>query len=456
MQKSNKQLNNSSSTIVAIATSTGVGGVHIVRISGIKALSIAKKILNIKKDLEPRFATFTSIQEIDFSDNVIVIYFKAPHSFTGEDVVEIHCHGNILISSIIVDLCIENGATMAEPGQFSRRAFLNNKMDLSSSESLLDLIHASSLAGVREAYKGLEGGIFNVVDSLCKKLVSSIAHLSAWVDYPEDDLIEASINKALGEIEPVIKGLNILRDSYKSGLVRKNGVNIAIIGAPNVGKSMLLNSLLGYKRAIVSSTAGTTRDTLNDSYIFKDILFNIVDTAGIRLTKNKIEKLGVERSISTMESADVLLCVSCANSEFDYTIIKNKSDKKVIFVVNKSDLLNDKQRQSYLSNIKKEVKNILISAKNNDNIDALKNVIYDISVTSVNFDGISLNNARHYSATIKAIEAIERAINISQGISIDCMLSDLSEALRSLSSITGAVASESVVDEIFSKFCVGK
>jgi len=511
MPISTNTINNS--TIAAIATVNGNGGIGIVRLSGQKSLEIAKKIIRFKngdkKEITPRFAHFCFLKTDEINDQAIVIYFKSPNSFTGEDVVEIQCHGNSLISSLILKALIKNGASLAEPGEFTKRAFLNGKIDLSSAESVLDIINAESIAGVNMAFDGLSGVLREKIENLSNNIKTIIAELSAGIDYPEDDIIESSTQSAVEKITILKKKLKDLENSYNSGSYKKNGVRVAIIGSPNVGKSMLLNSLVGYERAIVSSKAGTTRDTIDASYNYKDVLFNIIDTAGIRDTKSNIENLGIKRSKQILETADILLCVSEPNIEFNQKIPDNKLH---IFVKNKCDLecerknntkcdtftrsqtefadkltknstqksgdfaqnstksdnilqeseeiansLTDSIRtQKCQSALRTQKVSIDTSALTNKNIDLLKDKIFELTAGSVNTGGVALNNARHLSAVTQSIDALNRAIDNFKNFSIECMLSDLNIAFTHLGSITGTVATDAVVDEIFKNFCVGK
>jgi len=440
-------------TIVGIATPTGVGGIHIVRLSGKNSLKIVKRLIENKKEIEsikPRYVHYCNLKTKNISEKALVIYFKAPNSFTGEDIVEIHCHGNLLISTSIINELIEQGAKMAEPGEFTRRAFLNGKMDLSMAESLLDLINAKSVSALNSAQDGLNGNIFNSVSKQIENLTDITAHLLASIDYPDEDILAFNLNEALNKIKAQTKNLKELKESYKDGVIKKDGVRIAIIGAPNVGKSMIFNSLVGFDRAIITSEAGTTRDTLDASYTYKDILFSIVDTAGIRDTKNQAEKLGIERSKQAVESADILLCVSCPDNDFNIEKIKTNNDNKRLEIFNKCDLLNEEDKKS----INKD--KLKISAKTKENIDTLKEIIYNDTVSKISTGGAVLNNVRHYNAVLTALESLKRIIDNFTTISVDCILSDLNECLRALGSITGQIASDEIINEIFSKFCVGK
>jgi len=457
-----KSQQHKTTTITGLASPSGVGGVHIVRLSGSDALGIATKLLyigdksgkkttKIKKDyLKPRVATFVSLKTQKISDSVLVIYFKAPNSFTGEDIVEIHCHGNILISTLIINELIFLGAKMAEPGEFSKRAFLNGKIDLSSAEGLLDLINAKLVSSINVANSSMNGSVFEAIEQISTKITAKLAHLSALIDYPEEDILGIDLGEVKRELEEARQKLKKLENSYRDGKIRQEGVKVAIVGAPNVGKSMLLNALLGFDRAIVTSEAGTTRDTLDASFTYKDILFTIVDTAGIRETKNEAEKLGVERSKKAIETADLLLCVSCPNNEFSVALPKNT---KSIDIFNKCDLLDGLKNKEKLAIDSKKLK---ISAKNGQNIDLLKEEIFKLGVGSISTDGTVLTNARHYSAVLQAKQALSQAIDNIDSFSIECILSDLNAVLRALGAITGKLASEEVINEIFSKFCVGK
>jgi len=432
-------------TITAIATPVGEGGVGIIRVSGSDALSISQKLLNVKLD-KPRYFYRTTLQTANIKDDVMAVYFKAPNSFTGEDVVELHCHGNYLILNNVVAALIQKGCTIAEPGEFTRRAFLNGKLDLSCAEGLIDLIRAKSISSINSAYNQLKGGLFIEVESIIKNITALLAQASSSIDYPEEDLEESTVIDIKKTAQLIVEKLTKLKNSYNDGRLLRDGVRVAIIGEPNVGKSLLLNRLLGEERAIVTSEAGTTRDTIEESFNYKGALFTVIDTAGIREGKSEAERLGIQKSKAALNSADIVLCIYTVEKDFNLDVPK---DKPCIFICNKIDLYKDK-------NIKSISNHISISALQNKGIDKIKEELYNLSIGKISTVGASINNLRHLNAVTNSISHLERIKSANSTTPIDCVLSDLSLALSDLSAITGKFATDEVVNEIFNSFCVGK
>ena len=471
-----KQANdNITQTIAAVATPAGEGGIAVIRLSGPSALKIALKIL--KRDtLKDRVAAVCALDTGKVKDEVLALYFKGPRSFTGEDVVEIHCHGSYFLAGKIVDALIERGCRAAEPGEFTRRAFLNGRIDLTKAEGILDLIQSQSEAGIIAAYTQAMGGVQDGIGALQQDLTRLIASASAAVDYPEEDLEEPVKGEILKSADSVLKKLKNLKNSFAGGALIREGVRVAITGLPNVGKSLLLNRLLGFERAIVTSEAGTTRDTLEESFLFKGVRFILTDTAGIRKAQSEAEKLGVARSAGAVSEANLILAVSEADKEFTLELPKNKP---VIFVKNKTDLfqnisLQEKGRQTKhggasaarntsdsdmvfggVFNELQTDKVVYLSALKNENIEELKEKMYAATVGKISAKGVSINNRRHLTAVVKAEEALLRA-KAAKDKSLDCVLSDLNEAYRALGSVTGVTATDEIINEIFAKFCVGK
>lgn len=431
-------------TIAAVSTAAGKGAIAIVRLSGENAEKIARVLLKAEKDdikynEMRRYALETSAVK----DDVTAVFFKAPKSYTGEDVVEIFCHGNNAIAEEIVLECIRKGASAAENGEFTKRAFLNNKIDLTQAEGIIDIINAESKAGINAAFGAIEGDIFKEIDAVQKDILAMSAAAGAAVDYPEENIEEITAEEIRVEIEKAEKRLEKLIDSYKTGKIAKDGVKVSIAGAPNAGKSLLLNRLSGRDRAIVTDIEGTTRDTLEESYEFGGIKFTLIDTAGIRETENEIEKFGIERSYKAMKEADLVLSVfePEKNSVTDETVAE-----KTLRVMNKSDL----------NGIDRSDCDIKVSAKTGENIDELKKLIFDKTCKEISQNGATLTNARQFDATVKAYKALKRAEKSAEDMTFDCIISDLNEAYRALGSVTGLYASGDIVNEIFSRFCVGK
>ena len=440
--------------IVACVTASGLAGVSIVRVSGHNSLDIVKKSLKIKKEIKPRYAEFCSIKVNDINDDVLLIYFKSPNSFTGEDVVEVQCHANSIIVENIIKCIIDNGARLAENGEFSKRAFLNGKIDLSQAESIIDLINAKTISSVKDSYNQLQGNLKNKFIDFQDRLASIIASSSSCIDYPEEDLEEVTKKQLKEKLDLLLKDIESQLNSYSSAKVNRDGVSVAIVGEPNTGKSLLLNALLNKDRAIVSRIAGTTRDTIEDSFIYKDVFFTIVDTAGIRENTKFAEKEGIERTKKEIKKADILLCVTEKEKKFTIPI---DSDTQKIFVHNKLDLIKDKSNVEKNNNKKGLCDKIFVSAKTKENINELKELLYKKAVKNISTDGSQINNLRQFESTKKAFDFLVKAIdNIKSNSGIEFIISDLNSASFSLAAVTGVNATEKIIDEIFKNFCVGK
>ena len=442
---------NNTHTIVAIATPAGEGGIAVIRISGTRAVKAANTILTYKGDLVSHMAKLCEVDTGKIKDEALAIYFKKPHSFTGEDVVEIHCHGNYLIATHIVAALVQKGCRPAEPGEFTRRAFYSGRIDLTRAEGVLDLIKAKSESAINLAYGQLKGGLANKILPIQEVLVQAIARLSAAIDYPEDDIVESAKDEIVAQLTPLRADLAHILDSYQEGVVRREGVRVAIVGSPNVGKSMLLNQLLGFERAIVSDIAGTTRDTLAENFSYQGILFCLIDTAGIRKTTHAIEKKGIARSQEALDSADLILAVYDQTADFTLPLPPHKP---IIYVKNKIDL--EKVVKNTAQPIDKSHKICYISSLTGKNIDKLKEAMHKEVLGNISSHGALINSMRHLNAVRGAQTALTRALAQSAALSMDCMLSDIQDALRHIASITGTIATEEVVNEIFNKFCVGK
>jgi len=447
MKKANKKINND--TIAAISTPVGAGGISVIRISGTDAKTVALQVLDADKLDAGKFKV-CSLKNCDVSDKVVALYFKSPNSYTGEDVVEIQCHGNNVIAQNIIQKLIQNGCRSAAGGEFTMRAFLNGKIDLTKAEAVFDIINAKSVSQVNSANSQMQGKLFLKIDELQNLLLEIIAGISVAIDYPDDVDEITEKTKLLINLGKIVNGLKSLKDSYNEGRQKRDGIAVAIIGKPNVGKSMLLNSLLGYNRAIVSHEEGTTRDTIEENYVYKGMLFKFIDTAGIRKTGSDAEKQGIEKSLELIKDADIVLAVSDNDKDFDSDVVKD-CDKPIIYVKNKSDLCRGEQSEPADPN-----EYLLVSALKGTNIESLKEIIYSKTAGKISTDGTTINNLRHYSAVIEALNCLNRVSGKIHSLDLDCILADLNESLRHLGSITGITASEEVIKEIFAKFCVGK
>ena len=461
---------NNTDTICAIATSPGVGAIAIIRVSGSEAFKICEKIFfprknNLKiskvKSHSIHFGTIGDCNNI--LDEVLISVFKAPNSYTGEDSVEISCHGSIYIQQKIQELLIKNGARYAKPGEFTLRGFLNAKFDLSQSEAVADLIASNSEASHCLAIDQMRGGFSKKIKELRAKLVEFASLIELELDFSEEDLEFAERPKLMKLLKEIEKELKKLTDSFSVGNVLKTGIPVAIIGKPNVGKSTLLNALLNEEKAIVSDIPGTTRDAIEDTIVIEGISFRFIDTAGLRNTKNEIEIIGVERTYEKINQASVILYLFDISSDTPKEIIENLNDfkdhinnknKKFILIGNKIDKLVE-MPHSFKDLV--ELETIYISAKRKENI----NLISESLVKSVNFENISdktlVSNIRHYEALSKSLLAIK---NIEEGfkneIPTDLISTDIRDALHHLGEITGEITTNEILDSIFMKFCIGK
>lgn len=442
-------------TIVAVATSLGIGSISIVRISGKDALNIALKISK-KESLIPRYATLSYLydKEDALIDEALLLYFKAPYSFTGEDIVEFQCHGGIAISSLIVDLAISYGARMANAGEFSKRAFFNNKMDLTKAEAITKIIEAQSSDAVRVLAKQLKGELKDFVENIREDLLFMLAYTEVTIDYAEDDLPEDIFEKINEKIENIVLKLDetLAISKRREGLI--NGFKVAIIGKPNVGKSSLLNKLLNYDRAIISDIAGTTRDTIEESIKINTHLVKIVDTAGIRdNTEDFIEKIGIEKSIQAINEADIIVAlfdnskICDEEDEKILELISKNIDKKFIKVLNKTDL-NSVFDRSKLDDF------IEISTKNSIKllIEKLETILNENSLE----DSITLVSKRQIKCVEEALENINLAKKPLHTGELEFFAHHITEALHNMSAITRPYENDEMLDVMFSQFCLGK
>ena len=446
-------------TICAIATAPGNAGISIIRMSGDTSLVILQRVFS-KKQLEPRVMTLGTISDGEPIDRVLAVYFAAPASYTGEDMVEIHCHGGMIVTKQILDLLLKNGAQPAEPGEFSKRAFLNGKMDVSQAEAVSELISSLSEKSAKMSMRQLSGELGSKVSKMQDELTDGLASIHTALAYPEEDLEESIISDAIEKSDSLLDEIRSLIDSFKRGKLMREGAKVAIAGKPNVGKSSLLNAILGEQRAIVTHIPGTTRDVISEYYNIRGLPIQLVDTAGIRKTDDIVEKIGVERSIEALNTADITLLIFDASkelSEQDVEIaLKAKSQGEVIAVLNKSDL-EPKLSAKEISD-KLNLEPHLISAKTGEGVDALLDEMY-VSIMSDDAlaEGVTITNARHAAALKEAASALESAKEGAElGVDLDCVSIDINDAWSALGKITGVTLSEEIVDRIFEKFCLGK
>ena len=452
------------STIAAISTAQGQGGIGVIRVSGEQAFTIVDKIFKSvsgKKimDIKGYTALFGHIyNNEEVLDEAVVLKYVAPKSFTGENVVEISCHGGMYITKEVLNAVIMAGASLAEPGEFTKRAYLNGKMDLTEAESVMDIISAKSKSAARAALFVKDGALFKKSQQVKQLLLDKAAHLSAWADYPEEDIPEVSEDSIMEAIEESISILEKLLSTYDMGQVVKEGIDTVIAGRPNAGKSTLMNLLVGREKSIVTNIAGTTRDVVEDTVLVGNVMLKLSDTAGIRDTDNEIEKIGVQKTFDKINGAGLVIALfdnnEVLNSE-DIDLITKIKDMPCIAVINKIDL-EDKVDKKYITD---NIENVVyISAKQQDNIDELKNMIEKIAGTE-GFDpsaGI-IANERQRNAIRNAVNSLyEAKESVAMGMTMDAITVSLQETIDYLLELTGEKAGEEIVDSVFHNFCVGK
>lgn len=452
------------STIAAISTAQGQGGIGVIRVSGEDSFTIVDKIFKSvsgKKimDIKGYTALFGHIyNNEEVLDEAVVLKYVAPKSFTGENVVEISCHGGMYITKEVLNAVIMSGASLAEPGEFTKRAYLNGKMDLTKAESVMDIISAKSKSAARAALFVKDGALFKKSQQVKQLLLDKAAHLSAWADYPEEDIPEVTEDSIMDAIEESISILEKLLSTYDMGQVVKEGIDTVIAGRPNAGKSTLMNLLVGREKSIVTNIAGTTRDVVEDTVLVGNVMLKLSDTAGIRDTDNEIEKIGVQKTFDKINGAGLVIALFDNNEELnseDIDLINKIKDMPCIAVINKIDL-EDKVDKKYITD---NIENVVyISAKQQDNIDELKNMIEKIAGTE-DFDpsaGI-VANERQRNAIRNAVNSLYEAKEIlAMGMTMDAITVSLQETIDYLLELTGEKAGEEIVDSVFHNFCVGK
>ena len=444
-------------TIAAISTAQGQGGIGIVRLSGNDALKIAKKICSGK--ITPRHVGFHNFQDEsqETLDQGIVLYFSNPHSFTGEDVIEFQGHGGQAVLESILSLCIKYGAKLAEPGEFTKRAYLNNKIDLTQAESVIDVINATTLQAVKSASYSLTGKFSSKINSLLEKIISLRVYVEACIDFPEEEIDFLEQGKVIEKLHNIIAEIDAILDVAKQSELLKNGINLVLIGQPNVGKSTLLNALAGTEKAIVTKIPGTTRDLITSQISIKGIPINVIDTAGLRETEDEVEQLGINKTWEAIQTAHVaVLLVDITKGSGDYEeLILNKLPKgiKKLRLFNKIDLVT---REASVENNNNEII-IYLSAKLENGIDLLKNTL--IERVSDNFhqdseQSIILARSRHIYALNNVRQSVTKALINKE--SSELLAEELTQAQHELSAITGDFTNDDLLGKIFSSFCIGK
>jgi len=448
-------------TIVALATAPGLGAIAVIRLSGSEAIQIVNSVFP-NKDLE-QAKTHTAhvgklMEGIQVIDEVVVTLYRAPKSYTGEEVVEISCHGSPFIQDRILQLMIQSGARMAKPGEFTQRAFLNGKLDLTQAEAVADLIASNTEASRKAALYNLKGGFSIDLKLMREKLIKFSALIELELDFSQEDVAFANKKELEILVQQLLFKTNTLLESFKLGNVIKNGVQVAIVGKPNAGKSTLLNTLLNEHRALVSEIPGTTRDTVEEYLNIQGVLYKLIDTAGIRQqTTDTIEQMGIDKSREKIQEADIVIALFDVNTTTldQITVWENEIGvDKIILVGNKIDLANDEKMVPFHS-----LKNIIfISAKDKDNIESLKVAITEKVIgDGFNKEGTIVTNARHVSSLQKLLFALnDIETGLIENITGDLLALDIRQALHYLGTITGEITNEDQLDFIFSKFCIGK
>lgn len=439
--------------IAAISTALGAAGVAVIRISGDTPLTVAEKLFKpLGKisvgDFEPNKMYVGEINADDFCDFGMCVFFKAPRSFTGENVVEFHTHGGTAIVKGVLKKILASGARLAERGEFTKRAFMNGKLSLSSAEGLIDMINSETESGVRAGYALYREKLTAKITEMQNVLLDAVSQIDVDMDFPEEDLEATSEARVREDLENVLAQTEKLISTFRTGRVLKNGVKVGIVGKPNTGKSSLLNALLSYDKAIVSGIAGTTRDVVEGAIDVDGVRFNLYDTAGIRDTDDEIEHVGVAMSEKTVKECDALLFVADAGdiTEEDEKIYASVKDKNVIFVVNKTDLSDEKDERA----------DVYISAASGENVEELKKMLYERFVGKVDTNADYLCEERHLAALSAARDKISSALSVLGKEPLDILAIDVRAAWQSLGEITGKTATEEIINNIFSKFCVGK
>ena len=444
-------------TIVAVSTGASSGAISIVRMSGKDAVNIADKIFvsmknSVPSSFQPRLLVLGTITTPNFNEQAMCVVFKGPKSYTGEDMVEFQCHGGTQISSGIMKECISHGARIATNGEFTKRAFMNGKMSLSSAEGMMDMINAESDAEIRAGYNLLSGSLSKLASSAQTELTDILSEIEVSFDYPEETIEYITKAKVKERLEILSKDFSEVLKTASAGKIIKSGINVLIVGRPNVGKSSLLNKLLNHERAIVTDIAGTTRDSIEDTFLLGDTKVNLIDTAGIHNTDDVVEKIGVDKAKNLMAQADIILFLVDTSRDYsteDEEIYSSIQGKNFIVIKTKSDLQNK---------VNKTFENeISISTVSGEGIEDLKNKILELAhLSNIPADSIIITNERHKDALSRALKNINSAIKNIEIQSLDLVSISIKQAYIDVGEITGNTTSEDIIDQIFKKFCLGK
>jgi tRNA modification GTPase len=451
-------------TIAAVSTAKASAGISVIRVSGDEAIDISDKIFKSKSgtklsDMKGYTCAlgdvYTGGERID---ECIATVFREPHSYTGENVVELSCHGGVYVTAAVLRAVLDAGAQPAQAGEFTKRAFLNGKLDLIEAEAVMDIISSRSKASARAALEIKDGALSERIDGIKAVLLDKAAHLNAWADYPEEDIPEIGSEELISALTKAGKELDDIIKSYDNGRILKDGIDTVIAGKPNVGKSTLMNLLAGYDKSIVTSVAGTTRDIVEESMTLDDIVLNLSDTAGIRTTGDEIESIGVEKARAKLETAALILCVFDSSQELsddDNEIINSVLDAPSIAIINKTDLPSKLDEEKLKDKFKEIVR---MSAKNSDGVRELIEAIKRVyAVSDLDSNLTLIYNERQRSLTINARNCVHEAIEaLNIGMTFDAITVSIEEAIAYLCELTGERVTDEVVDRVFHNFCVGK
>ena len=454
-------------TIAAIATAPGEGGIGVVRISGENAKEILKKIFskkNSEKDLVPRMMHYGFARDNfsgDLIDEVMAVYFKEPYSYTAEDVVEIQCHGSMVSLRKILSLVLRNGARLAEPGEFTKRAFLNGRLDLSQAEAVIDLIRAKSDKSFDIALNQLEGNFSKKIREIRAELMNSLVNITVNIDYPDEDIEQLTFENLVSDLTSVRAKIKKMLQTSDTGRIMSEGLKISIIGKPNVGKSSLMNALLRETRAIVTSVPGTTRDTIEEMLTIRGIPVKLTDTAGIRETKDLIEKIGIEKSKEAFNNADLIIFMADRSrmlDEEDFSILNHIGNKKAIVILNKTDLPKAFDRAE-IEKLLPEACIIEAAVANGEGIEELENVVEKLVYGGEvkQSDSMMVTNVRHKNLLEEADSSLGDAIEMAKACQpLELLEIDASRAYECLGAIIGEAVEEDIINEVFARFCLGK
>lgn len=459
-------MENLNDTIAAISTAVGEAGIAIVRMSGDESIDIIDKIFVAKnkkkmKDAENRKFVYGHIFDGEKAvDEVLVVKMKGPHSYTAEDIVEVHCHGGIVAVTRILNLLLENGARLAEKGEFTKRGFLNGRIDLAQAEGIIDMIKAKTEVSFDIGLNQLSGSLSAVLNKMQDELISMQALIVANIDFPDDEIEDATYEELESRYGKIVSKIDNLLENSKSSRLLRDGINTVILGKPNVGKSSLLNGLLRYDRAIVTDIAGTTRDIIEDYINLDGVLLKITDTAGIRETEDEVEKIGVSIAKDKLRDADLVIAIFDLSRKFDNDdkeILNLIKDKKHIIILNKDDLPQEISDKEIKENFKDDY--LKLSVMENESIkeieDLIKDMFFDGEI-KISSDGV-LSNIRHINALKEAKKDLEAVkMGIDNKVFLDLIAVDLENVINHISEITGAITTEDILDRVFSEFCIGK